>query len=63
MLPVARNDSEWIWLVTNQPKGCTMQGKLYLLFNGQWVRVQGSSVDPNRILATGNRPFFLYKEL
>ncbi len=34
-MPVARNDYEWIWLVTNQPKECTMQRNTYLLFNGQ----------------------------
>jgi len=34
-MPVARNDYEWIWLVTNQPKGCTTQLNPYLLLNGQ----------------------------
>ena len=31
----AELDYEWVWLVTNQPKECTMQRNPYLLFNGQ----------------------------
>ena len=29
------NDYDWIWLVTNQSKDCTMQLNPYLLFNRQ----------------------------
>jgi hypothetical protein len=29
------NDYDWIWLVTNQPKECTMQLNPYFLFNRQ----------------------------
>jgi hypothetical protein len=56
---VARNDYEWIWLVTNQPKASTMQLNPYLLCNRQCAaafKFKDRRLIPNRVFATGNYP-------